>query len=147
MAFEGAKIALYLGARLVVIKRDDRPDIPFPGFWDLPGGGREAGETPFECVQRECEEELGLVVPETTVLWSRPFLAAGVRNWFMVGRLEEKVIADIVFGDEGQRWDLMTDAAYIAHPKGVPMFQQRLQIYLAEKGLGGKGPPHESGGR
>ena len=56
MAFEGAKIALYLGDRLVVIQRDDRPDIPFPGFWDLPGGGREAGETPFECVRRECGE-------------------------------------------------------------------------------------------
>ena len=30
-AFDGAKLALYLGARLAVILRDDRPGLVFPG--------------------------------------------------------------------------------------------------------------------
>ena len=44
MVFSGAKLALFLGADLLVIRRDMRPDIPFPGHWDLPGGGREGEE-------------------------------------------------------------------------------------------------------
>lgn len=41
MAFGGAKIALYLGDRLIVILRDDHEWLPFAVCWDLPGGGRE----------------------------------------------------------------------------------------------------------
>ena len=57
MSFSGAKLALFLGADLLVIKRDDRPDIPYPGYWDLPGGGREGDETPQACALRETYEE------------------------------------------------------------------------------------------
>lgn len=31
-------------------------------LWNLPGGGMEAGETPWDAVIREVEEEVGLVV-------------------------------------------------------------------------------------
>src|SRR3546814_18606002 len=44
--FSGAKIALTCGQRLVAYQRDVKPAIPWPGLWDLPGGGREGGETP-----------------------------------------------------------------------------------------------------
>ncbi|MCO6425117.1 hypothetical protein GOB91_08335 [Sinorhizobium meliloti] len=40
-AFTGSKIALIVGGGLITYKRDQKPDIPFPGMWDLPGGGRE----------------------------------------------------------------------------------------------------------
>ncbi|WP_162869177.1 NUDIX domain-containing protein, partial [Escherichia coli] len=46
-AFGGAKIALLCDGRLLVYQRDDKPGIPWPGMWDLPGGGRENGETPL----------------------------------------------------------------------------------------------------
>ena len=32
------------------------------GWWLLPGGGMEAGETPEDCVIREVEEETGVIV-------------------------------------------------------------------------------------
>ena len=35
------------------------------GWWLLPGGGIEEGETPKECVIREVEEETGLIVRPT----------------------------------------------------------------------------------
>ena len=55
--FGGAKIALVQDGLILTYLRDDKPDIRFPGLWDLPGGGREGGETPLACVARELFEE------------------------------------------------------------------------------------------
>ena len=58
--FSGAKIAVITGTRILTYKRDNIPTIPFPGLWDLPGGGREGGEGPLDCALRELEEEFAL---------------------------------------------------------------------------------------
>ena len=42
--------------RVLLIRRQDN------GFWALPGGCQDLGETPAECACRECEEETGLKV-------------------------------------------------------------------------------------
>lgn len=132
MVFGGAKIALYLGAQLVVILRDEIEGLPYAGCWELPGGGREGNETPLECLQRECFEELGLDVPPDAITWKRSFTQHGVLNWFFVGYLPAACADQIVFGDEGQRWALMSDHEYVGHKTAVPMFQDRLRIYLSK---------------
>lgn len=43
-----------------------------PGFWVLPGGGREAGESEAECVAREVCEEAGIAVAVGPVLYDVP---------------------------------------------------------------------------
>ena len=48
--------------QVLLLLRDDIPDIPCPNMWDLPGGHVEDGETPGECIFREIKEELGLVL-------------------------------------------------------------------------------------
>jgi 8-oxo-dGTP diphosphatase len=51
---------LFVNSRgqLLMILRDDDPDIPDPGMWDLPGGHLEGCETPHDCIRREMAEEL-----------------------------------------------------------------------------------------
>ena len=51
--FTGVKAALLVEQSILVILRDNKPDIPWPNTWELPGGGREGQETPLECLQRE----------------------------------------------------------------------------------------------
>lgn len=41
-----------------MLLRDDKPGIPYPDTWDLPGGHMEGGELPRECICREMREEL-----------------------------------------------------------------------------------------
>lgn len=36
--FRGVKIALLVGKNILVILRDNKPDIPWPNMWELPGG-------------------------------------------------------------------------------------------------------------
>jgi 8-oxo-dGTP pyrophosphatase MutT (NUDIX family) len=53
---------------VMVVLSDDRGHYavvysPRREEWSVPGGGREEGETPAQCAQREVREETGLVVP------------------------------------------------------------------------------------
>lgn len=45
--------------RILLMLRDDKPDIPFPNHWDIIGGQVEKGETPEQAVIREVKEETG----------------------------------------------------------------------------------------
>lgn len=130
-AFKGAKAALFIGDALAVILRDDLPGLPWAGYWDFPGGGREGDETPFACLKRECEEELGVSLTPSDIRWERAFETADGVNWFFLARLPANAADLVVFGDEGQEWRLMTVADYMAHPRAIPRFQDRLQIALA----------------
>lgn len=127
--FGGAKIALLYHGQVLVYLRDDNPKIPWPGCWDLPGGGREGRETPVECVQRETEEEFGILLPASQIGWQQRF--AGIEpglppTWFMVGEITLAQIAAIRFGNEGQRWQMMPADEFIRHPQGIAHLRQRL---------------------
>ena len=133
----GAKVALFLGDQLVSILRDDLPDIHYPNLWDLPGGGREGDETTFETLARELEEELGLVLPQSAVLWESMFQSlTEPEKWnaFFVAQMAPETVDDIVFGDEGQRWALFDMDAFVALRNRVPSYDVRLKKWVAETG-------------
>ncbi|MCU0492293.1 MAG: NUDIX domain-containing protein, partial [Chloroflexaceae bacterium] len=50
--------------QVLLCLRDDKPGIPFPNCWDVPGGGVEGEETPLACITREMHEEIGLELHE-----------------------------------------------------------------------------------
>lgn len=57
----GAGILMLNGNNeLLMLLRDDIPNIPYPNMWDIPGGKVEPGEIPEETVKREMMEEMGL---------------------------------------------------------------------------------------
>ncbi len=133
MEFSGAKLALFLGDDLLVILRDDRPDIPYPGHWDLPGGGREGQETPEACALRETHEEVGLSLSPEDLIWSNSYQRPRGQVWFFVAQLPDSAVASIIFGSEGQGWRLMVPQDYCAHPLSVPHMGEQLSIYLAQR--------------
>lgn len=131
--FRGAKLALFIGTDLAVIMRDATPGLVWAGHLDLPGGGREGFETPEACALRETHEELGLIVAETALVWKRQFRASnGQPVWFFAAHLPAERARDVRFGNEGQYWQLMPPAEYLAHPRAIPHFAQRVRLYLHE---------------
>ena len=134
--FSGCKIALLCDDRLLTILRDDISTIPWPKMWELPGGGREGEETPFECVQREVFEELGLKLEEADILWVKEYqgmLDPDKTSIFMVGTITQEEFASIVFGDEGQAYQMMDVSQFLSDEKVIPQLQSRLSDYLEGK--------------
>ena len=131
--FQGCKIALICGDKVLTILRDDKDDIPCPNMWELPGGGREGNESPFECAAREVYEELGIHLDEDCLLWSKVYpsvLFEGRQSVFMVGQLSQDQFDSITFGDEGQGYQLMNVEEFLTSSQVIPQLQERLKDYL-----------------
>ena len=131
--FTGVKAALLVEQSILVILRDNKPDIPWPNTWELPGGGREGQETPLECLQREVWEELGLTLKEESIIWSKiyPSMLDKDRSAvFVVGQISQEQYREIHFGDEGQEFKLMPVEDFIK-AEGVVPFQAGPHIEIA----------------
>lgn len=50
--------------QVLLLLRDDKPGIPYPNMWDVPGGHVDNGETPEQCIVREMKEEMGLTLEQ-----------------------------------------------------------------------------------
>ncbi|BEO69431.1 NUDIX domain-containing protein [Serratia marcescens] len=132
--FSGAKLALLSNGLILVYKRDAKPEIDYPGYWDLPGGGREGNETPQNCALRELSEEFSLLFSGDRIKWmqSYPSLKPGrSQAWFLVGCITQEEISSIRFGDEGQYWTMMEIEKFLNHPMAVPYLKTRLIDYLS----------------
>lgn len=127
--FAGAKIAVIVGDRVLALLRDDFAHIPFPGHWDLPGGGREDGEDGETCALRELREELGLSLDPDRIVHRR-FYPGRSPGWFFAALWPGLDLDLVRFGNEGQRWAAMPVAEFLAHPKAIPHFQRRLAAFL-----------------
>jgi len=133
MKFNGAKVALLHGDKLVMYLRDNKPGLRFAGMWDFPGGGREGEETPIECATREIEEEFGIHMSPESFVWQKEYPAmhdVTQRAYFLVANVTADGVANISFGSEGERWELFDQATFFADQNVVPDLKGRFRDYL-----------------
>lgn len=133
--FTGCKIALICGDKILTILRDDKETIPWPNMWELPGGGREGNESPFECVAREVYEELSIQLSKDDIIWSWIYpsmLDENKKSVFLVGQLTQEQFDSIVFGDEGQGYKLVSLEEFLTSDQVVPQLQERVRDYVEE---------------
>ncbi len=133
--FTGCKIALICDGQILTILRDDKPTIPWANLWELPGGGREGAESPFECAAREVYEELSIQLLKDDIVWSWIYpsmLDENKNSVFLVGKLTQERFNSIVFGDEGQGYKLVRLEEFLASDQVVPQLQERVRDYVEE---------------
>lgn len=101
-------------------------------MWDLPGGGREGDESPIECGIREVNEEFGLTLDAADVILVERNQSAtsGLGNYFCAVKIGQADVANIRFGDEGQRWEMMSVSDFVNHEGAVPQLRDRLSSFL-----------------
>lgn len=54
----GSFCIIVSGEEILLFHRDNKPGIPYPNHWQLPGGGLEENETWVEGMARELKEEV-----------------------------------------------------------------------------------------
>lgn len=130
--FNGAKGIVFLGDEMLVYRRDTKTNN-FPLHIDLPGGAREEDESPFETFQREVNEEFGIQIEKDEIDFSCTIpstIEPDKKSFFIVAKTSRFKPEDIVFGDEGTEWMLMSVNEFIQRPDGIKRQQKRVKNYL-----------------
>jgi 8-oxo-dGTP diphosphatase len=85
----GSKGVVWIGDKLLLYRRDGNT-TQFPFTIDLPGGGPEGKETPFETYQREVREEFGLELTPEDIVAGRMYPSIerpGRTSYFLAAQL------------------------------------------------------------
>jgi len=91
--------------RILLLLRDDKPDIPYPNMWDVPGGHVDPGESPEDCIIREMKEEMDLQLTDFSLFTVMEF---DDRIEYVFWKRENLVIPEIRL-HEGQRIEWFTE--------------------------------------
>lgn len=133
-ATAGSKGLVFIGDKVLVYRRDGQTTI-HPLEIDLPGGGPEGRETPFETFKREVKEEFGLEIHEEDIKYVRKYpskLTPGKFGYYPVAKLPEDVEQHIVFGNEGSEYLLLALDDYLARDDAWAVFQDRAADYSSD---------------
>ncbi len=131
-SFHGVKGLLFFDDEHILAYQRDGNTSFYPYYWDLPGGGAEAGETPFETFNRELKEEFGLSIQPDDVYylhWYPGQKDPSQLAYLLAARIDPVNIEKIQFGDEGVTYKVMKIEDYLAD-KIMPAHEQRVRDYL-----------------
>jgi 8-oxo-dGTP diphosphatase len=100
----GAKAFVIYNQKILLILRDNKPDIPNPNTWNFPGGGIEEGEEPLETLKRELEEEIS-IIPKNIHWLGKTTYVNQVSVYRYIIWLDQNEYEELKLGDEGQRME------------------------------------------
>lgn len=103
----GAKAVVIYKEKILLILRDNNPNIAYPNTWNTPGGGIEEGETPEEALVRELQEEIGLAPSLVINLGTTTYTDDSIVHRFYVP-VTNSEFPSIHLGHEGQKIDWFT---------------------------------------
>jgi 8-oxo-dGTP diphosphatase len=130
--FHGVKGIIFIRDKMLVYRRDTKT-TSFPLCVDLPGGGRENDELPFDTFQRETMEEFGISIDATDVVYAKKYMSImdpTKESYFIVTRPLDIKESDIIFGDEGLEFMLMSPEEYLQLSHGIKRQQDKVAEYL-----------------
>ena len=134
LSFQGVKVALINNGKVLTVLRDNIPNIPYPNMWDLAGGGRENEESPYETMRREVHEELNIDIPESNVVWLKYYdsiTKPGNKSVFMVANISDYQIENIVFGNEGQGYKIVSFREFLEDTNVIDQLKNRFLEYIS----------------
>ncbi len=95
--------------KVLMLLRDDSPQIPSPNCWQLIGGHLEVGESPREALIREVKEETHLQIEANEPIKIGKIVILGKQEHFLYWiKLAQEKVADVRLGDEGQAVDFFS---------------------------------------
>ena len=95
--------------KVLMLLRDNDPNIPDPDCWQLIGGNLEVNETPIEALIREIEEESNLKISKDEPIKIGEIIVPEKQQYFLYWiKLSEEKIEDIKLGNEGQKIDFFS---------------------------------------
>ncbi|VEN75064.1 NUDIX hydrolase [Candidatus Desulfarcum epimagneticum] len=118
-------VAVDKSGRILLVKRSEPPKV---GFWCLPGGFMELGETPEGAALREFEEETGLSGKIEILLGVSTNPSDQYHTVLMMGYLVKKYSGILTPGDDASdaaffSRDRMPEIAFSSHRRFIRIYQ------------------------
>lgn len=98
----GAKALVIHKGKILLVLRDNNPNISYPNTWNMPGGGIEEGETPKESLIRELQEEINFTPSSVISLGTTTYTDGNIVHRFYVP-VSDNELPTIHLGHEGQK--------------------------------------------
>lgn len=103
----GVKAFVIYSKKLLLILRDNKPDIPSPNKWGLPGGALEKNESILKAIKRELKEETNIIPKNITYLGKQIYEDGSEVSRFF-SKLTKDEFKNVKLGDEGQKLEFFS---------------------------------------
>lgn len=132
--FHGVKGLVFVGDKIIVYRRDNKTKS-YPFYIDLPGGAKENKESAFETFRREVKEEFGINVKKEDIIYSKQYISpmdSSKESYFIVIKTKNIKEDDIIFGNEGLEYFLLTLKEYLKLEEAIPRQKNKVIEYLSK---------------